>query len=40
MSPIPNEVRDAAVPTDEPVDIIEVIGADSPLAGAVGSKAK
>ncbi|MBR3325899.1 MAG: hypothetical protein IKG22_01065 [Atopobiaceae bacterium] len=37
---IPNEVRDAAVPTDEPVDIIEVIGADSPLAGAVGSKAK
>lgn len=37
---IPNEVRDAAVPTDEPVDIIEVIGVDSPLAGAVGSKAK
>ena len=37
---IPNEVRDAAVPTDEPVDIIEVIGAGSPLAGAVGSKAK
>ncbi len=32
---IPNEVREAAVPTDEPVDLIEVIGADSPLAGAV-----
>ncbi|MBR3159013.1 MAG: hypothetical protein IKF14_07895 [Atopobiaceae bacterium] len=32
---IPDEVRDAAVPTDEPIDVIEVIGADSPLAGAV-----
>ena len=31
----PDEVREAAVPTDEPVDVTEVIGADSPLAGAV-----
>ena len=35
---IPNEVREAAVRTDEPVDVIEVIGADSPLAGAVGKR--
>lgn len=34
---IPNDVRDAAVPTDAPIDVLEVIGADSPLAGAVGS---
>lgn len=33
---IPDEVRDKAAPTDEPIDILEVIGADSPLAGAVG----
>lgn len=32
---IPNDVRDAAVRTDAPVDVIEVIGEDSPLAGAV-----
>jgi len=32
---IPQDVRDAAVPTDAPVDVLEVIGADSPLAGAV-----
>ncbi len=36
---IPDEVRAEAVPTDTPVDVIEVIGADSPLAGAVGQKA-
>ncbi len=35
---IPSEVREEAVPTDEPVDVIEIIGADSPLAGAVGGK--
>lgn len=32
---VPDDVRNAAVPTSEPVDIIEVIGTDSPLAGAV-----
>jgi hypothetical protein len=32
---IPNDVRDAAVRADAPVDVIEVIGEDSPLAGAV-----
>ena len=36
---IPDEVRSEAVPTDTPIDVIEVIGADSPLAGAVGQKA-
>ncbi len=35
---IPNEVRQGAVATKEPVDVIEVIGADSPLAGAVGQR--
>lgn len=35
---IPNDVRTSSVPTDEPVDVLEVIGADSPLAGAVGSR--
>lgn len=34
---IPDDVRNRAIPTDEPIDVIEVIGADSPLAGAVGS---
>ena len=34
---IPDSVRSEATPTDTPVDVIEVIGADSPLAGAVGS---
>lgn len=33
---IPDEVRSSAVRTDAPVDVLEVIGADSPLAGAVG----
>jgi hypothetical protein len=32
---IPNDVREVAARTDAPVDIIEVIGTDSPLAGAV-----
>ncbi len=32
---VPDDVRENATPTDVPVDIIEVIGADSPLAGAV-----
>ena len=31
----PSDVRNAAAPTDEPVDVMEVIGTDSPLAGAV-----
>lgn len=34
---IPDSVRNKATPTDTPVDVIEVIGADSSLAGAVGS---
>lgn len=34
---IPDEIRDGATPTDEPVDVLEIIGADSPLAGAVKS---
>ena len=34
---IPDAVRNQATPTDTPVDVIEVIGADSPLAGAVGT---
>lgn len=33
---IPAEVRNVAVRTDAPVDVLEVIGPDSPLAGAVG----
>lgn len=33
---IPQKVRDTAVRTDEPIDVLEVIGSDSPLAGAVG----
>lgn len=33
---IPQKVRDSAVRTDEPIDVLEVIGSDSPLAGAVG----
>lgn len=36
---IPNEVRQKAVETQEPVDVLEIIGADSPLAGAVGKPA-
>lgn len=32
---VPNEVREAADLTDEPIDVLDVIGADSPLAGAV-----
>lgn len=36
---IPKEVRDAAVPTSEPIDVMDVIGAESPLAGAVGTSA-
>ena len=35
---IPDTIRNEATPTDEPVDVIEVIGADSPLAGAVGQE--
>jgi hypothetical protein len=33
---IPEAVRLAAERTDSPIEVIEVIGADSPLAGAVG----
>ncbi|MBR3225876.1 MAG: hypothetical protein IKF78_11210 [Atopobiaceae bacterium] len=36
---IPDEVRAKAVSTDTPIDVIDVIGANSPLAGAVGHKA-
>lgn len=32
---IPLKVRQGATPTDTPIEVIEVIGADSPLAGAV-----
>ena len=35
---IPQEVRDSAALTDEPIDVIEIIGTDSPLAGAVKAK--
>lgn len=33
---IPLKVRQGATPTDEPIDVMDVIGTDSPLAGAVG----
>ena len=32
---IPEAVRLVAKRTDEPIDIIDIIGSDSPLAGAV-----
>ena len=35
---IPQEVRDSAALTDEPIDVIEIIGTDSPLAEAVKAK--